>query len=1037
MSFIRLLSLIASILIIHNETVSALRVLAIYPFAGKSHSIGAEHLLKEMTRRGHSVDVVSHFPQKEPIPNYRDISLRGSLPIFANNVTYDMITEYSIMQPREFVELAGISVCELLGLPVLQELMEKPKGTYDVIIVHLFAAHCYIGFGQKLNAPVVGVVTSRLQDWLFDPFANPLNPSYIPSFFSTFTQHMTFWERLQNTLITDSTRHQFRYWLEAESLQVEKYFGRRISSLYELYKDVSLVLVNEHFSSNDIKPATPDIIDVGGLHIYDNTQQLTPELQDWLDGSTEGCVSFTFGSNVIIESFPKELLKAFYQSFKRIAPVRVLMKGDPKALVKDLPKNVKILPWIPQIAVLKHKNVKAFITHGGLLGTQEAIAHKVPMIGIPLFGDQYTNMQNYANRGIAVVLDVKTLNENSLTNAINTVLKDPTYRKNIAKMSALFWDRPMSPVDTAIYWIEYAATHGPVLKSPATELSWWKFYSLDVYGFMLMCILTIIYTIIKLITLLCRCSRTQRKKHRDKMSLIKLLPLFASLLIIQNENASALRVLGIFPFPGRSHTIDVEHLLKEMSRRGHTVDLISHFPQKKALPNYRDISLRGSLPMIANNVTFGKFKTFNSIGLERFIKVTGTDVCDLLDLPVLQKLMETPKGTYDVIIVELFVSHCYIGFGQKLKAPVVGFVTTKLADWLFAPFAIPLNPSYMPSMHSGLNQRMTFWERLQNTLLIDSICIQFDHYLKAQVPQVEKYFGRRISSIDELYNDVSLVLVNEYFSTNDIKPATPDIIDVGGLHIYDDPQQLTPEVQDWLDESTEGCVYFTFGSTVNLESFPKELLNPFYQSFERIAPVRVLMRGDPKFHLKDLPKNVKILPWIPQIAVLKHKKVKAFITHGGLLGTQEAIAHKVPMIGIPLFADQHNNMRNYENRGIAVVLDLKTLNENSLTNAINTVLKDPTYRKNIAKISALFWDRPMSPVDTAIYWIEYAARHGPVLKSPATELSWWKLNLLDVYGFMLMCVLAIIYTIIKLITLLCRCASGTHSKNVSKAKKHR
>ncbi|XP_063972365.1 UDP-glucosyltransferase 2-like [Diachasmimorpha longicaudata] len=502
MSVPRLLLLVASLLIIYNECTSALRILAIYPFPGKSHSIGAEHLLEEMTRRGHTIDVVSHFPRKNPIPNYRDISLRGLLPMFANNVTYDRIKGYNFIHPREFVQLAGVSVCELLGEPVLQELMETPKGTYDVILVHLFAAHCYIGFGNKLNAPVVGMVTSKFQDWLFEPFANPLNPSYMPSFFSTFTQHMTFWERLENTLITDNTRLQFRYWLETESLQVEKYFGRKISSLHELYDDVSLILVNQHFSTNEIKPSTPDIIDIGGLHVYNNTQQLTPELQDWLDRSTEGCVSFTLGSNVVIESFPEELLKVFYQSFESIAPVRVLMKGDPRAHLKDLPTNVMIFPWIPQVAVLKHKNVRAFITHGGLLGTQEAIAHRVPMIGIPLFGDQHTNMRNYEKRGIAVVLDLKTLNKDSLTAAITTVLEDPTYRENIGRISDLFWDRPMSPLDTAIYWMEYAARRGPVLKSPATQLSWWKLHLLDVYSFILICILTTVYTITRVVTLL-------------------------------------------------------------------------------------------------------------------------------------------------------------------------------------------------------------------------------------------------------------------------------------------------------------------------------------------------------------------------------------------------------------------------------------------------------------------------------------------------------------------------------------------------------
>ena len=45
-----------------------------------------------------------------------------------------------------------------------------------------------------------------------------------------------------------------------------------------------------------------------------------------------------------------------------------------------------------------HKNVKAFLTHGGLLGTQEAIYYEIPLIGIPLCADQFFNINNYVKK---------------------------------------------------------------------------------------------------------------------------------------------------------------------------------------------------------------------------------------------------------------------------------------------------------------------------------------------------------------------------------------------------------------------------------------------------------------------------------------------------------------------------------------------------------------------------------------------------------------------------------------------------------------
>ncbi|XP_011297292.1 UDP-glucuronosyltransferase 1-9 [Fopius arisanus] len=521
------------------------------------------------------------------------------------------------------------------------------------------------------------------------------------------------------------------------------------------------------------------------------------------------------------------------------------------------------------------------------------------------------------------------------------------------------------------------------------------------------------------------------------MTFLRALLLLGGVLILQTQGTSALRVLGVFPLPGKSHFILAENLLKEMARRGHSVDMVSHFPTKNPIPNYRDISLRGSLPIAVNNISFEETRTFSGFSMAFFVRHTGTQICELLGTPYLEELLRTPKGTYDVIIVELFTAQCYIALGKHLDAPVVGLVASKMHDWLFDPFANPLNPSYMPSLFSSFSQRMTFWERLTNTFVMNVIGLQINYYLNEQIEYVEKNFNRRISSINDLYNDVSLLLVNEHFSINEIKPATPDVIDVGGLHVHDDDQMVTPELEKWLDASTEGCVYFTFGSMIRIETLPPEKLKILYETFEKIAPVRVLMKiADPKILPKGLPKNVMTSSWMPQVAVLKHKNVRAFITHGGLLGTQEALAHKVPMIGIPLFGDQHTNIRTYQNKNIAIALSIDTLSVDGLTNAIIAVLNDPKYRKNIAHISDLFLSRPMSALDTAVYWVEYTARHGTVMKSPATELSWWQLYLLDVYGFIITCALIILYVLKKIVTTVWSCCKRNQTP-ISKSKKNR
>jgi len=72
-----------------------------------------------------------------------------------------------------------------------------------------------------------------------------------------------------------------------------------------------------------------------------------------------------------------------------------------------------------------HPNVKVFVTHGGLMGTMEAVYSGVPMVGIPLFGDQFHNMKNYEDEGIAVRLHYTTLTKERVLKALREVLENP------------------------------------------------------------------------------------------------------------------------------------------------------------------------------------------------------------------------------------------------------------------------------------------------------------------------------------------------------------------------------------------------------------------------------------------------------------------------------------------------------------------------------------------------------------------------------------------------------------------------------------
>lgn len=151
-----------------------------------------------------------------------------------------------------------------------------------------------------------------------------------------------------------------------------------------------------------------------------------------------------------------------------------------------------------------------------------------------------------------------------------------------------------------------------------------------------------------------------------------------------------------------------------------------------------------------------------------------------------------------------------------------------------------------------------------------------------------------------------------------------------------------------------------------------------------------------------------------------HPNIKVFIAHGGLIGTQEAVYNGVPILGIPIYADQYNNLLQTEHHGFGKILEFKDINEENLKKVLNEVLTNESYKRNAEQVSKRFRDRPMTPLDTAMFWIEYVIRNkdAAYMQNPALALSWVASNMLDVYAFVLILVLAIIFIFAKLLAIL-------------------
>ncbi|CAO1424243.1 unnamed protein product [Diamesa tonsa] len=505
---------------------NAYKILGVFPMQSKSHFAIGNSVMKSLVDAGHEVTIISPYPSKKPQPNVRDISIAELLDDFQKD-GHDpfAIGKMPVAMMMVLLIKMGADLSnKTLSHPNVQKLINSNE-KFDAVVVEVFNIDSLMGLAQHFDCPLIGVTTFGAVKWIDKITGNQSPYSYVPQPFLSYTDKMTFPQRLYNTVFSMLEHVLFDFvHIPMQAKIYHQHFPKSKLSFSEVVKSPAIVLLNNHVSSSSARPYLPNLIEISGVHV-EEVKPLPEDIKNFLDNAEDGVIYFSMGSFIQSKNWPIEKRQALVNVFGKLKQ-KVLWKYENETLPGN-PGNIMIGSWLPQRDILAHPNVKVFITHGGLLGTTEALVEGVPVLGIPIFGDQKMNMAKAFAQGWGLKVDFGSMDEDSLLSAIEEVLSNPKYSEKVKYLSDLYRDRPLSAKETAIYWVEYVIKHkgAPHLRYSGADLNFLQYNSLDVIAFITFIIVTVLTISIKIFNFLIAlifCNKQQnivpKKSKKSKKS---------------------------------------------------------------------------------------------------------------------------------------------------------------------------------------------------------------------------------------------------------------------------------------------------------------------------------------------------------------------------------------------------------------------------------------------------------------------------------------------------------------------------------------
>ncbi len=278
---LKLLWLLVHLFILLDQPVEGAHILVLFPMASKSHKIAAVPFIEALAARGHKLSVISSFPPGKEVPNINEFYI-GGLPAIEKyfkeqyDYEYDYFAEAIIQKDpitgindlmMEFPMYNNLVYEDLMNSAEIKRILQDRD--VDLVILDCLFNEVALPIVDSLNVPYIYHCSSGNLPWmtdLIDTLGGGKDYASVPYPNTPFNEVMTFWERITNLRVGETFRSARQKYIFDWVDDFAKNDFPNARPSYEIYKDVSLVIVNSHPTTDWPRSLPPVIIPIGAPH---------------------------------------------------------------------------------------------------------------------------------------------------------------------------------------------------------------------------------------------------------------------------------------------------------------------------------------------------------------------------------------------------------------------------------------------------------------------------------------------------------------------------------------------------------------------------------------------------------------------------------------------------------------------------------------------------------------------------------------------------------------------------------------------------